>query len=87
MGILLLHGASRYCEHRKSPVTGSSNESSPSSTDNVTRCGVGGDVTVGVGGKEVRQRTSTAVRKTAEHRKQRSLSEVERYTLVSNRIV
>lgn len=87
MGILLLHGASRYCEDRKSPVAGSSNESSPSSNDNVTRCGVGGDVIVGVGGKEVRQRTSSTVRKTAEHRKQRSLSEVERYTLVSNRIV
>ena len=92
VGILLLHWASD--EDRKSPRTGpgSSNESSPCSNRSETSSAVGGNVAVG-GGVEVegvRQRTasSVAARKTAtECRKQRSLSEVERYTLVSNRIV
>ena len=77
VGILLMSGADRYSEERRKSVGGSSNEGSPSSCGSEMRSG-------DVGGEGVRQR---AARKPAELRKQRSLSEVERYTVVSNRIV
>jgi hypothetical protein len=87
VGILLLHGARSYCEDRKSSTgAASSNESSPCPHGSETSSGVAGDVII-VGGEEggVRQRSSSAAARKTE--KQRSLSEVERYTLVSNRIV
>ena len=77
VGILLMSGADRYSEERRKSVGGSSNEGSPSSCGSEMRSG----------GEGVRQRASGAARKPAELRKQRSLSEVERYTVVSNRIV
>ena len=80
VGILLMSGADRYSEERRKSVGGSSNEGSPSSCGSEMRSG-------DVGGEGVRQRASGAARKPAELRKQRSLSEVERYTVVSNRIV
>ena len=84
VGILLLHGASSYCDDRKKSAD-SSNEGSPSSLASETRSS--SDITVGGEGVRLRATAGAAGRKPGEHRKQRSLSEVERYTPVNNRIV
>ena len=85
VGIILLHLAGRYCKDRKT-TTGSSNESSPASRGSSADTGINIGSHIGGGVEGLVQRTSSSVHRT-DYRKQRSLSEVERYTLVNNRIV
>lgn len=81
VGILLLVKAGHYCQDRK-PATPQANPSSHQTNISVSSHISTQSASTG----ELTKRTSSTVSK-SDSRKQRSLSEVERYTLVSNRIV
>lgn len=81
VGIILLIKASHYCQDQKPTAT----QDNPSSHQ--TDISVSSHISTQSGSTgELTKRTSSTVSK-SDSRKQRSLSEVERYTLVSNRIV
>ena len=80
VGILLLEKASKYCSHSDTMET--ANRQHPSDHKDITVCGHVSS------GPECPPLTRTAMRRDpVKIAKQTSLSDVERYTLVSNRIV
>jgi hypothetical protein len=93
VGTLLLTMASRYSLEKKSATKSSAQHRPEQSSDTDIRASshIRGQTELTEEDGRVAgltQRTSSAVRKSEDsNRKQRSLSEVERYTLVSNRIV